>query len=538
LPTSDDGTLKSIVVDPTKNRGTFTNTGTNNYWYTKLNCLNAANKYGGASMRIKAAAGTTFQVQVEYVKNCGDATPVTLSLTTAQLGWTFDNTEKLYSFKFSQFAGVDITKLDTILFAAISKPIVVGPISLFCGNTASEYIVAPQSTIQAPTSTVAAPTGTAAAFVIDKFANKDSNALSAWHGYDDGMTVTWGTGSVKIVSNDPDYAFYTQFDGNCKDVRAYDGNYLHIKYSGSTAFSVALQQHNTACNADIAPYPATWDEVEAGRYASNGDIYIPMSHFNINKQYAIGIALKSWYTTAATTFTLVEIVKSVPATFQVQSKLPTGNLVFACTRPNSFAFCIDDGDPALAQQVMDIIRSENIKVTFFTVGAPLLDTSNNLSTVYKDMMAQGHQIALHSYTHPKMEGLPDYNAIDWEYNQDISVVSQIFNGFTSSYFRPPFGTEGARMRYRWTQAANNQNAYIVNWSVDIEDWLWATTATPEKQLDAFKRDVDKGGNLVVAHYLYPTTVQYLRQFIQYAKGTGKQLMRLDQCMEDPNAPPL
>ena len=89
------------------------------------------------------------------------------------------------------------------------------------------------------------------------------------------------------------------------------------------------------------------------------------------------------------------------------------------------------------------------------------------------------------------------------------------------------------MRYRWTQAAGNENAYIVNWSVDVEDWLWAQTDTPEKQLDAFKRDVDKGGNLVVAHYLYPSTVQYLQQMIQYAKATGKTLMRLDQCMNDP-----
>jgi polysaccharide deacetylase 2 family uncharacterized protein YibQ len=68
--------------------------------------------------------------------------------------------------------------------------------------------------------------------------------------------------------------------------------------------------------------------------------------------------------------------------------------------------------------------------------------------------------------------------------------------------------------------------------------LWAQGPNPEKQLDAFKRDVQKGGNLVVLHYLYPSTVQYLQQFIDIAKATGKDLMRVDQCLEDPNAPPL
>jgi len=33
---------------------------------------------------------------------------------------------------------------------------------------------------------------------------------------------------------------------------------------------------------------------------------------------------------------------------------------------------------------------------------------------------------------------------------------------------------------------------IINWSVDVEDWLWAETSTPEKQLQAFQRDVNKG----------------------------------------------
>jgi peptidoglycan/xylan/chitin deacetylase (PgdA/CDA1 family) len=94
------------------------------------------------------------------------------------------------------------------------------------------------------------------------------------------------------------------------------------------------------------------------------------------------------------------------------------------------------------------------------------------------------------------------------------------------------------MRQRLAVATGSDEPYIVNWSVDVEDWLWAETDTPEKQLEAFKRDVAKGGNLVVMHYLYPSTVGYLRQFIQIAKATGKQLMRVDQCMEDPDAPPL
>lgn len=40
------------------------------------------------------------------------------------------------------------------------------------------------------------------------------------------------------------------------------------------------------------------------------------------------------------------------------------------------------------------------------------------------------------------------------------------------------------------------------------------------------------------HYLSHTTVEYFREFIRYAKQQGKHIMRVDQCLEDPDAPAL
>lgn len=108
--------------------------------------------------------------------------------------------------------------------------------------------------------------------------------------------------------------------------------------------------------------------------------------------------------------------------------------------------------------------------------------------------------------------------------------------YAARYFRPPYGTIGARTRQRLASLIDDP--YIINWSVDIEDWLYANSDTPEKQFEAFKRDVRRGGNLAVMHYLHPTTVGYFRDVINVAKAAGKQIMRVDQCMEDPDAPPL
>lgn len=220
-----------------------------------------------------------------------------------------------------------------------------------------------------------------------------------------------------------------------------------------------------------------------------------------------------------TTPSKIEILKTIlpeHSTAKILAKL-TAPIYFACTRPNSFAFAIDDGVPELAQQVMEIVRSEGIKVTSSTVGAPLLDPATNLSNVYKEMHSQGHQVALHSFTHPNLESLISLVDADWEFFTDIDALKKTV-GISSSYFSPPFGNEGARSRQRLANAI--PDGKMINWSLDVEDWLWALSSTPEKQLEAFKRDVAKGGNLVVMHYLYPSTVGYLRQFIQLAKATG------------------
>lgn len=401
-PSSDDQTMKSIIVgQPLSNHVEITPKDKSSYFFSNFGCLNAANLYGGISLRIKAAPGFSMTVQMIY--GCG-SNPKTMDLSSAQLGWNFDGNEKLYSIPFSKYAGIDTSQLTGVLFSGMAAgfSVLFGPMAFYCGTNVQEYVVTTTSTPFGPSSTVQATVGTAPATVIDTFSNRDTNSLGFWHGADDGMQVTWGNNQVKIVSPDPDYSFYTQVSGGrCANIERWDSGYLHISYSGTTAFTVSLQQHNDACDDGALPYPATWDSLEAARYASASDIYMPLSHFNIDKTRAIGFSFHGFYKTDPLILYKIEIVDSVPNGFIIPAKLPSGQFVFQCKRPNSFAFAIDDGDPALAQQVLKIVKEENITVTFFTVGAPLLDPSTNLSNVYKEMLSHGHQLALHcKFCHP------------------------------------------------------------------------------------------------------------------------------------------
>lgn len=237
--------------------------------------------------------------------------------------------------------------------------------------------------------------------VIDRFTSPDSgmNALGSYHGCDittgdPGISCTYNDGGgLTILSGDTDYSFYTQLTGGCQNIDTFAGQYVHVKFSGSPEFSIALQQHNPTCNSDLAPYPETWDIVNAVDYSNGADIYVPLDHFTIVKQRAIGFAFKAFRDpNTPTTLTLVEIVAAPPSGFNIPAKKPTGQLYFSCTRPNSIAFGIDDGVPELAQQTMDIIKAEGIKVTFFTVGNALDDASQPFAALYRQAAADGHQV--------------------------------------------------------------------------------------------------------------------------------------------------
>lgn len=257
----------------------------------------------------------------------------------------------------------------------------------------------------------------------------------------------------------------------CYSLLPWQNQFLHVVFEGTDQFSVSLNEHNAECNPRRSPFPSVPDSVQASRYVmesrsgiTTGDgtvvddhhaasaarrkkkhpeiqrlhdscdcdddegddedededdddfdpavpgkseLFIPLSHFQINQDRVVSVSFTGFYTNEPVTLHRVEIVPTVPPPspennhFRIPDKLPSGTLLLRCSRPNSFAFGIDDGQPRFAQEVMRILDEEDVRVTFFVVGAGLSDPSTNSSNFYREMLTKGHQIALHSNTHPK-----------------------------------------------------------------------------------------------------------------------------------------
>jgi peptidoglycan/xylan/chitin deacetylase (PgdA/CDA1 family) len=120
-----------------------------------------------------------------------------------------------------------------------------------------------------------------------------------------------------------------------------------------------------------------------------------------------------------------------------------------------------------AAQVLEILRERGVRVTFFLSGQ-WVDHNPELA---QQMVADGHEIANHSYDHPDLTHLSD-NQIVWELDYTDQVVSDVMSSHTRPYFRPPFGARNRRV-LDVAAAAGFRSVY---WSLDSGDWLPRATA--------------------------------------------------------------
>ncbi len=88
----------------------------------------------------------------------------------------------------------------------------------------------------------------------------------------------------------------------------------------------------------------------------------------------------------------------------------------------------DDGPhPKVTPYVLDILKRNNIKATFFCVG----DNVEKYPLVYRQILADGHQVGNHTMSHE--------NGLKTQKNEYFESVKKAATLIESELFRPPYG---------------------------------------------------------------------------------------------------
>ena len=150
----------------------------------------------------------------------------------------------------------------------------------------------------------------------------------------------------------------------------------------------------------------------------------------------------------------------------------------------AIALTFDDGPwPTTTTQILDILKKNNIKATFFWVGR-YLQTYPELG---KQVAASGHAIGNHTWNHQYIK----YNeeGAAREIDRTSSLIEEL-TGVKASMFRPP----GGILNNGLAAYAQKKNYAVIMWSADSLDWRAATPSL----MDNVMRQANSGG-IVLMH---------------------------------------
>jgi len=157
----------------------------------------------------------------------------------------------------------------------------------------------------------------------------------------------------------------------------------------------------------------------------------------------------------------------------------------------------DDGPSEYTEELLDILKAHDAKVTFFTIGM-----AESLHPVIKREYEEGHTVAVHSLTH-------DYNRIyssQEAYWADFEAMNDIIEeqtGHRANIFRFPGGSSNTVSNFnpgvmsRLAQDAADRGLQYFDWNVESGDAGRVDTA------DAVFRNITEGcANLDAQGYSY------------------------------------
>ena len=183
----------------------------------------------------------------------------------------------------------------------------------------------------------------------------------------------------------------------------------------------------------------------------------------------------------------------------------------------------DDGPSELTPQILDILKEEEVKATFFVLGSRVDLKPDILRREYKE----GHYIANHGYTHvySSIYSSPE-SVLDEYLNCEQSIKNALNNQEYNSYlFRFPGGSSGGKYNNIKAEAKallKQNNIASTNWNCLNGD-AEAVGRTENELIARLNQTIgDQKSLIVLMHDAADkqTTVNSLRQVIQKFKSEG------------------
>jgi peptidoglycan-N-acetylglucosamine deacetylase len=191
------------------------------------------------------------------------------------------------------------------------------------------------------------------------------------------------------------------------------------------------------------------------------------------------------------------------------------------------AMTFDDGpSPETTPRLLDILKQRNIKATFFMIG----QNAERNPEIVKRILAEGHEIGNHSWTHPQLSKLSDQRVTD-EITKTQDAIKNAC-GYTPVLLRPPYGAITSRQK-DWIEKQFGLS--IIMWSVDPFDWKRPGASVIEQRILAGARP----GAIILSHDIHKQTVDAMPATLDALAQKGFKFVTVSQliAMNQPKTSP-
>lgn len=179
----------------------------------------------------------------------------------------------------------------------------------------------------------------------------------------------------------------------------------------------------------------------------------------------------------------------------------------------------DDGpEPENTPRVLDILKENNIKATFFVVGTEVSKSPEVLKRTYEE----GHAIGNHTYTHVYRDLYKSSDAYTEQLQQTDQIIKNIIN-VRPHISRAPGGSAGSFTKSYW-DVLKTQGYIEVGWNISSGD---ASSANAEKIINNIRQQTEKNKFLWTHAILlmhdgrgHGETVKALPEIIKFYKDQG------------------
>ncbi|HFU4055669.1 TPA: polysaccharide deacetylase family protein [Streptococcus suis] len=184
------------------------------------------------------------------------------------------------------------------------------------------------------------------------------------------------------------------------------------------------------------------------------------------------------------------------------------------------ALTFDDGpNPATTPLILDLLKTYNVKATFFVLGSAV----EGNEAILQRMVAEGHEVANHTWSHSNLTHLSPEQV-----QQEIELTQAIVEkavGKRPTMMRPPYGAINQAV----VDAMGLPSIY---WNVDTEDWLYQDShwTVENVRLQACP------GCIILMHDIHQSTVDSLEPVLQFLTSEGYNLVTTTELL-GPNLNP-